>query len=107
MSVVCERVARQILPVYRSFVAKELVTRYQLTQNDAAKKLGTTQAAISQYINSKRGVKGVPNYAEIEPIVQQAASKTAELMATSELTNEQFGQSFCELCTRLRNTKRI
>ena len=107
MSVNCERVARLILPVYRSFVAKELVTKYQFTQNDAAKKLGTTQAAISQYINSKRGVKGVPNYAEIEPLVQQEATKVAERMATADMTTEQFGESFCELCTELRKTKKI
>lgn len=107
MSVTCERVARLILPVYRSFVAKELVTKYQLTQNDAAKKLGTTQAAISQYINSKRGVKGVPNYEEIEPLVRQAASKLAERMAKSEMTSREFGESFCELCSALRIAKKI
>ncbi len=107
MAVNCERVARLILPVYRSFVAKELVSKYQLTQNEVAKKLGTTQAAISQYINSKRGVKGVPNYAEIEPLVQEAAAKIAERMAASQMTPEQFGESFCILCTELRETKKI
>jgi predicted transcriptional regulator len=83
------------------------VTKYQLTQNDTAKKLGTTQAAISQYINSKRGVKGVPNYEDIEPLVHEAAAKTAERMAKSEMTPEQFGESFCELCTELRESKKI
>lgn len=104
MSIYCESVARNILPIYRSFVAKELIAKYNLTQNTAAKKLGTTQAAISQYINSKRGVKGIPNYPEIEPLVQKAAAKIAKRMATTEVTPEEFSESFCELCTALRKT---
>lgn len=107
MSISCERVARQILPIYRSFVAKELITNYNLTQNAAAKKLGTTQAAISQYVNSKRGVKGIPNYQEIEPMVQKAAAKVAKNMATTEVTAEEFSESFCELCMALQKSKKI
>ena len=105
MSLSCESVARTILPIYRSFVAKELVQKYSLTQNQAAKKLGTTQAAISQYINSKRGVKGIPNYAEIEPAVQVAAAEVAKRMATSDLPPEEFNESFCALCSVIRAKK--
>jgi hypothetical protein len=107
MSLSCESVARHILPIYRSFVAKELITKYNLTQNAAAKKLGTTQAAISQYINSKRGVKGIPNYQEIEPWAQKAASKVAKRMATTEVTPEEFSKSVCDLCMTLRKSKKI
>ena len=105
MSTSCETIARHILPVYRSFVAKELVAKFNLTQNEAAKKLGTTQAAISQYINSKRGVRGVPNYTEIEPIVQEVAAKTAQSMVKGEITSEEFSGSFCELCQVIRKNK--
>jgi hypothetical protein len=107
MSISCESVARHILPVYRSFVARELVTKYNLTQNQVAKKLGTTQAAISQYINSKRGVKGIPNYEQIEPMMQNAAAKVAKRMANTEMQGEEFNASFCELCTALRRSKKI
>ncbi len=107
MSISCENVARHILPIYRSFVAKELVTKYNLTQNEAAKKLGTTQAAVSQYINSKRGVKGIPNYQEIEPMVRTAAAKVAEQMATAAISIEDFNASFCELCMAMQKTKKI
>lgn len=107
MSLSCESVARRILPVYRSFVAKELVLKYKLTQNDVAKKLGTTQAAVSQYVNSKRGVKGIPNYAEIEAIIQQAAANVAKRMSTSDVTPQEFSDSFCDLCMELRKNKKI
>lgn len=107
MSVICEYVARHILPIYRSFIAKELTTKYSFTQNEAAKKLGTTQAAISQYINSKRGVKGIPSYSEIEPIIQNAAAKIADQMATTEVAPKELSEAFCELCSELRESKKI
>ena len=107
MSITCEKVARHILPIYRSFVAKELINKYNLTQSEAAKKLGTTQAAISQYINSKRGVKSVINYDEIEPLIQKAAAKVAKHIATVQVTPEEFSATFCELCTTLRKNKKI
>ncbi|NLE05882.1 MAG: helix-turn-helix domain-containing protein, partial [Crenarchaeota archaeon] len=84
------------------FIAKELVYKYNLTQKEAAKKIGTTQAAISQYKNSKRGVKGVPNYEEIEPIIQNAAAKIAKKMVKTQLSPEEFKKATCELCKLLQ-----
>lgn len=107
MSTSCESIARHILPLYRSFVAKELTEKYKYTQVQAAKKLGTTQAAISQYITSKRGHKRIQNYNEIAPLVQKAAAKVAKRIATMEISAEEFSESFCELCKSLQRAKKI
>ena len=107
MSASCESVARYLLPLYRSHVAKELTEKYNYTQVQAAKRLGTTQAAISQYIRSKRGQKGIPNYAEINPLVQEAAAKIARRMTRTEISQKQFRASFCKLCKNLQKTNRI
>jgi predicted transcriptional regulator len=107
MSTSCESVARRILPLYRSFVAKELVKKYDYTQVQAAKKLGTTQAAISQYLTSKRGHKKIQNYDEIAPLVQNAASEVSERLTTTEMSPEEFGDSFCDLCKVLQKAKKI
>jgi len=107
MSTSCESVARHILPLYRSFVAKELIDNYDYTQVQAAKKLGTTQAAISQYMTSKRGHKGIPNYEEIAPSIQNAATKVAKRIVTTEMSPAEFSVSFCELCKALQRAKKI
>jgi predicted transcriptional regulator len=107
MSTSCESVARRILPLYRSFVAKELVKKYDYTQVQAAKKLGTTQAAISQYLTSKRGHKKIQNYDEIAPLVQNAATEVAERLTTTEMSPEEFGDSFCDLCKVLQKANMI
>ena len=101
MSTSCERVARYILPLYRAYVAKELIEKYDYTQVKAAKKLGTTQAAISQYMTSKRGHKGIKNYNGIAPLIKNAATEIAERMTTTEMSPEEFSQSFCDLCNSL------
>jgi predicted transcriptional regulator len=107
MSVSCESVARHILPIYRSFVAKELITKYDYTQVKAAKKLGTTQAAVSQYLNSKRGYKGIPAYEAIAPLVQSAAANVAKRIVTSKMSHKEFNASFCELCKALQRKKLV
>jgi len=107
MSTSCESVARHILPLYRSFVAKELIEKYNYTQIRVAKKIRTTQAAISQYITSKRGHKGISNYDEIAPLVQKAAAKVAKRIAAMDISAEEFSESFCELCKSLQRTKKL
>jgi len=106
MSTSCENVARHILPLYRSFVAKELLSKYHYTQVEAAKKLGTTQAAISQYVTAKRGRKGIQNSNKIVPFVKRAATKVAKRIATKGMSREEFSASFCELCRYLQETEK-
>jgi len=107
MSTSCESIARYLLPLYRAFAAKELIEKYNYTQMEAAKRLGTTQAAISQYMTSKRGHRRIPNYEEIAPLVQNAAAKAAERIKTVTMTRKEFSASFCELCKSLQRNKKI
>ena len=105
MSASCESIARYFLPLYRALVAKELVEKYKYTQKQAAKKLGTTQPAISQYLSSKRGHKGIPEYHKVAPLMKKAAKSIAKSMATTEMTSQEFSESFCDLCKDLQKAK--
>jgi predicted transcriptional regulator len=101
----CEAVARYILPFFRSCVAKELVEKYNFTQMGAAEKLGTTQAAISQYLHSKRGHKGIEQFEATLPMVQSVADETAKRIASGKI-DEEVMVSFCKLCVSLREGMR-
>jgi len=57
MKTPCEEVIKEVIPTIRALIAKDLCLKYGFTQIEAAKKLGITQAAISQYISLKRGGK--------------------------------------------------
>lgn len=57
MRLVCEIVASDVLPALRALISKQLIEGYGLTQKEAARKLGLTQPAISQYKKDVRGKK--------------------------------------------------
>ncbi len=99
MSARCESIGKFVLPVFRSLVAKELISTYHLTQVEVAKKLKTTQAAVSQYVNSKRAIKGTKEFMDILPQIQDEAKKTARQLANQEITWDAVTMDFCRLCS--------
>lgn len=93
----CEIVSRNILPACRSLIAKELIEKHHFTQTLAAEKLGTTQAAISHYLSSKRGEK----YVNILTENSQAMATITNLVdriAMNATTPNEIMETFCELC---------
>jgi len=98
----CELVVRYVLPAFRSLVAKELIEKYDFSQMSAAEKLGTTQAAISYYLYSKRGDKRIKQLESI-PSIQSAAKDVARGIATKKFSVMDAMLSFCKLCVVLRN----
>lgn len=99
MTLRCEAVAKYVLPVFRALTAKELVNVHHLTQTDAAKKLGTTQAAISQYLSSKRAIRGSEQFEAMLPKIQAMASETARRLIESKVSWDEVSLDFCKLCS--------
>jgi predicted transcriptional regulator len=99
MSARCESIGKFVLPLYRSLVAKELIYTYHLTQVEAAKHLKTTQAAISQYLNSKRAIKGTEQFSEVLPRIQIEAKETARQLTNRQTTWDEVTLDFCKLCS--------
>ena len=92
---------RYVLPTFRSLVAKELIEKYHFSQTTVAEKLGTTQAAISYYVYSKRGDKRIKQLESI-PSVQSAASEVAQGIAAEKLSIIDAMLKLCNLCVALR-----
>lgn len=102
----CEIVVRYVLPTFRSLVAKELIEKYSMSQQAAAKKLGTTQAAVSYYLYAKRGDKRMKQLESI-PSVRLAASEVAKGIASENFSITDAMTVFCELCVSLRRKDAI
>jgi predicted transcriptional regulator len=94
----CEIIGKYVLPIFRSMLAKELVQKYNLSQTAAAKKLGTTQAAVSQYLSSKRAFKGMEQVEEFLPKLQVMAEETARKLVDKEIAAGDITVDFCKLC---------
>ena len=102
----CEEIVQQLLPAFRSLVAKELIERHKFSQVEAAKRLGTTQAAISQYLGSKRGFRD-PAKIRSTSKVRTAASRVAKELAENKLNRFDVIMSFCKLCVALRDDEDV
>ncbi len=94
----CEVIGKYVLPIFRSMLAKELVQTYHLSQTEAAKKLGTTQAAVSQYLSSKRAYKGIEHVEQYLPKIQEMASETAQKLVNQKIAAKDVTFDFCRLC---------
>ena len=93
---------RSVLPAFRSLVARRLIEDFNFSQVKAAKKLGTTQASVSNYIYSKRGDKLVKQL-EASPAIQTIVDEIAEGIAADKISPFDAMLNFCKLCEALRS----
>jgi predicted transcriptional regulator len=79
MKTPCELVVGKIMPAMRASVVKELSNKYNMKQADIARKLGITQASVSQYLSSARGAgtKMTENFPEIKTYASEISKKIA------------------------------
>ena len=79
MKTPCELVVGKIMPAMRASVVKELSNKYHMKQADIARKLGITQASVSQYLSSTRaaGNKMLESFPEIKGYATEISKKIA------------------------------
>ena len=70
-----EIVSKSALPALRAMVARRLQANYHMTQQEVAKRLGVTQASVSNYARRTRGM--MVNL-EGDVVVTNAADKIAK-----------------------------
>ncbi len=69
----CDTMVRNLLPPMRAEMVLRLVQKQGLSQSDAAKKLGVTRAAVSQYMSRKRGAGEVVLSTDLDLIIDRWA----------------------------------
>ncbi len=95
----CEIIANQVLPFIRAMVAKRLVEGYGLSQSLAAKRLGMSQPAISQY---KRELRGSRAELREYPKLLDMVNSLARGVSDGSLSQEQATLEFCRICRYLK-----
>ncbi len=94
-------VVRYILPAIRAKLVKELTESYNFRSKDAADALGLTQAAVSQYLSSKRGRQGlelIESSDEAEEVIKEILEK---IVAGRFHVDEEI-EYMCKLCEILK-----
>lgn len=85
----CDTMVRNLLPPMRAEMVSRLVNEQGLSQSDAARKLGVTRAAISQYLSKKRGAGEVTISTELDSLIDRWAN--AVVTGESDL-------NLCDIC---------
>ena len=67
----CDTMVRNLLPPMRAEMVLRLVQKQGISQSDAAKRLGITRAAVSQYMSRKRGAGEVVLSTELDLIIDR------------------------------------
>jgi hypothetical protein len=84
-------------------IAKTLMEKYNLTQQDTALKLGLSQAAISQYVRQLRGSK--VKLIEKDKNMIEEIEKFSGRIASGELNSLTALDAFCDICRIARRKK--
>jgi predicted transcriptional regulator len=92
----CERAVWYHLPQIRADLALELV-KTGMTQSQAAKKLGVTPAAVSQYIHKKRGLQSLKSRAYRHEI------KEAVKKICNDASSDDLRLIVCNCCHMLQS----
>ena len=69
----CDTMVRNLLPPMRAEMVSRLVLKQGMSQSDAAKHLGVTRAAVSQYMSRKRGAGEVEISTEMDLMIDRWA----------------------------------
>jgi uncharacterized protein len=69
----CDTMVRNLLPPMRAEMVSRLIQKQGISQSDAAKRLGITRAAVSQYMSRKRGAGEVVLSTELDSIIDRWA----------------------------------
>ena len=93
--------ARASVPAIRALVARKLVKEHRMNQQDIAKALGLTQAAVSNYLRGRRGnIFSDDDLASIDGIVSQICT-----MLVSGANSPKIISKFDEACQVIRHNR--
>jgi predicted transcriptional regulator len=98
MVISCEIIVRQALPVIRAAVAKRLYAK-NFTQEEIARKLNLTQAAVSKYL-SGRYTKEMKKL-EKDKTVQKISDAIVKNIIKGTFDKSSFERTICKYCKKL------
>ena len=91
----CEKIIWYGIPVIRRELAFSLINQFNLSQKEAAEKLGLTPAAVSQYLSKKRGRISILD----EKIIKEIRLSAKKINEKGETV---LNSEICYLCKILK-----
>jgi len=96
--------AKSLIPAIRSILAKKLLKEYCLKEEEIAKVLGITQAAVSNYVRGTRGDTQLVAKLESHFEVMRMVEDIARDLAAHKVYAPNTMAKFVQLCNYMRYT---
>jgi predicted transcriptional regulator len=97
----CEIAVKSVVPAVKALMAKQLVEKHGLKQDQVAELLGISQSAVSKYTRKVRGyVIKIDEIEELEPTIQ----KMVTLIVNGPYRRSECLEAFCQMCLMIRKT---
>jgi predicted transcriptional regulator len=96
--------AKSLIPAVRAILAKKLIREYFLKEEDVAKDLGITQAAVSNYVRGTRGDTELISKLESVREVMRMIDDIAKDLSTNKAFTPSTLAKFVGLCNYMRYT---
>ena len=96
--------AKSLIPAVRAILAKKLIGEYFLKEEDVAKDLGITQAAVSNYVRGTRGDIELISKLESVREVMRMIDDIANDLSTNKAYTPSTLAKFVGLCNYMRYT---
>jgi uncharacterized protein len=96
--------AKSLIPAVRAILAKKLIREYSLKEEDIAKVLGITQAAVSNYVRGTRGDMELISKLECVREVNRMIDDIARDLSTNKAYTPSTLAKFIGLCNYMRYT---
>jgi predicted transcriptional regulator len=96
--------AKSLIPAVRAILAKKLIKEYTLKEEDVAKVLGITQAAVSNYVRGTRGDIELISKLESVREVMRMIDDIARDLSTNKAYSPSTLAKFIGLCNYMRYT---
>ncbi|MGQ9550960.1 MAG: transcriptional regulator [Candidatus Bathycorpusculaceae bacterium] len=95
----CEVAAKSIIPAIKALMARELLIKYGMNQNQVAEILGVSQSAVSKYSGKIRG-----HAVKIEDLkeIQNSVNAMITLLIKGEDNRKEILKFFCHVCIIIR-----
>ena len=94
--------AKSLIPAVRAILAKKLIKEYSLKEEDVAKVLGITQAAVSNYVRGTRGDVELITKLESVREVMRMIDDIAKDLSTNKAYTPSTLAKFVGLCNYMR-----
>lgn len=96
--------AKSLIPAVRAILAKKLIKEYSLKEEDVARVLGITQAAVSNYVRGTRGdVELISKLESVREVMRMIDDISKDLSTNKAYTPSTLAK-FVGLCNYMRYT---